>query len=136
MFLQDCLSTINSQVQSLGLATIALTAIGAASVADAQTTAPARYLNWAGRGDVAMNDGHRRVRARRFVAGVGQAVDEPLAEETPLDAVRIAVQLVGTPTGCPLTVALQDPLEPQAQPGHKEFLVSESPTLPIMAMEH
>ncbi|KFN47543.1 formate dehydrogenase accessory sulfurtransferase FdhD [Arenimonas metalli] len=31
-----------------------------------------------------MNDGHRRVRARRFVAGVGQAVDEPLAEETPV----------------------------------------------------
>jgi formate dehydrogenase assembly factor FdhD len=31
-----------------------------------------------------MNDGHRNVRARRFVAGVGQAVDEPLAEETPV----------------------------------------------------
>ncbi|MFN3558094.1 MAG: hypothetical protein ACK4UQ_02310 [Brevundimonas sp.] len=39
---------------SLGLATIALTAIGASGVAEAQTTAPARYLNWAGRGDVAM----------------------------------------------------------------------------------
>ena len=39
---------------SLGLATVALAAMGAAGVAEAQTPGPARYLNWAGRGDVAM----------------------------------------------------------------------------------
>lgn len=39
----------------------------------------------------------------------------PLAEETSLDAVSVKLQLAGTPTGCPLTVALQDPLEPRAE---------------------
>ncbi|RZJ41142.1 MAG: hypothetical protein EON86_11075, partial [Brevundimonas sp.] len=38
----------------LCLATVALAAIGAAGAAQAQTASPARYLNWAGRGDVAM----------------------------------------------------------------------------------
>jgi hypothetical protein len=44
--------------QTLGLTVLALTATGFASAALAQTAAPAsapsRYLNWAGRGDVAM----------------------------------------------------------------------------------
>ncbi|NPV45497.1 MAG: hypothetical protein HPY69_00960 [Armatimonadetes bacterium] len=40
---------------------------------------------------------------------------EPLAAETPLDAIGVQLTLAGLPDLCPATIAVQDPLEPRAE---------------------
>lgn len=40
---------------------------------------------------------------------------EPLAAETPLDAISVKLALAGSPVICPATIAVQDPLEPRAE---------------------
>lgn len=118
--------------QTLGLAVLALAATGSASAALAQTSAPppapARYLNWAGRGDVAMpvvaeasgQPGAAQRRPNRVIphGGAWQAPAVPtVSADTPRRTLTPANAWMHPPA--PVPVAMAAPPPPQPSPASR-----------------